>query len=545
MRYREVSKLGAGRGFLATASMVALFGSMGTAQALDIDTGNPDVRMTWGNTVRYNVGWRIKNRDNVIGNTANNDEGDYAFNRGDKVTNRWDLLTELDFSYMAEKGFRISAAAWKEQAYSDHVHTNPIYAARSSYNGNQYSNYIKRYVEGPSGEILDAYVFSGFKLGDMPGSVKVGRQTTLWGEALVLTAHSVSYAQAPSDGYKGLANPGIDAKESALPIGQISGTLQAASNLSLSGQYYFEWEPTRLAEGGTYLGGTDFILQGPDRYPVAPGLFFVNKRIVKPKNSGEWGINARWQPEFLGGGDTLGFYYREFSERTPTISANMAGGSYSAVYPEKAKLYGISLSKNIGGVSVGTELVRREKTALNSTITDGAAEGARGDTTHLLLNAVYLGGATNLWDLSTITTEVAYSRWDKVTSGEKYFTTCSHRAANDQSAVTGCVTKDAWQGYLSFNPQWVSVVPGWDLAAGMSYSAGLKGNGAVLGGGNVKAGSYGVKLTATYNTKHDFTIAYNGYLATYQQTATGTIRVSNGSQIQDRGWLGLSYKGSF
>ena len=161
------------------------------------------------------------------------------------------------------------------------------------------------------------------------------------------------------------------------------------------------------------------------------------------------------------------------------------------------------------------------------------------------MNAVYLGGATDWWSLSTVTAEVAYSRWDKVTSGEKYFTTCSHRAANDQSAVTGCVTKEAWQGYLNFSPQWVAIYPGWDLAAGMSYSAGLKGNGAVLGGGNVKAGSYGLKLTATYNTKHDFTIAYNGYLATYQQTATGTIRVSNGSQIQDRGWLGLSYKGSF
>ena len=67
----------------------------------------------------------------------------------------------------------------------------------------------------------------------------------------------------------------------------------------------------------------------------------------------------------------------------------------------------------------------------------------------------------------------------------------------------------------------------------------------MLGGGNEGAGSYGVGLTATYNLRHDVSLAYNGYLATNQTTPAGTIRVSNGSQIQDRGWLAASYKVSF
>ncbi|MNP86514.1 hypothetical protein D3C76_1868010 [compost metagenome] len=67
----------------------------------------------------------------------------------------------------------------------------------------------------------------------------------------------------------------------------------------------------------------------------------------------------------------------------------------------------------------------------------------------------------------------------------------------------------------------------------------------MLGGGNEKAGSYTVGTTFTYNQQHDFSVAYNDYLATYEKDANGLIAVSNGSQIQDRGWLSFTYKGSF
>jgi len=523
--------------------MGTLMGTMGEAQAIDIETSNPDVQISWGNTVRYNAGWRMQKRDSVISSTPNSDEGDYAYDRGDMVTNRIDLLTELDVRYKTRTGFRLSATAWNDFAFHDDVRTNPALASRSSYTNNRFSSYTKRYSGGTSGEIMDAHVYNTLDLGDMPLAWKLGRQTVLWGEALSLSAHSVSYAQAPSDGYKAAANPGVDAKETALPVGQLSGTLQVMPRLSVSAQYYFEWKPSRLAEGGTYLSGTDFRLQGPDRYSRTPPAFVANRGVIKAKNSGEWGINTRWSPEWLDG--TMGVYYREFSERSPTTSLNIAANTYSAIYPENAKLFGLSLSKSFGAWSVGSELVHREKTALNSTVTDGASEGARGNTTHLLLNAVTQLAPGSLWDLGTFTAEVAYSRWDKVTSGEKYFTACYKRAVGDQEAGTGCVTKEAWQGFVRFSPSWVAVWPGWDMSASASYSVGLKGNGAVLGGGNYRAGSYGLGLTFTYNTKHDFTVAYNGYLGTYESTPAGVIRVSNGAQIQDRGWLVFTYKGSF
>jgi hypothetical protein len=528
---------------LAVASAVALIGFPGEAQAIELDTGNPDAQMSWGNTVRYNLGVRTGGRDNAIGNNVNFDEGEYRFNRGDVVTNRVDLLTELDFSYKKKFGFRLSGAAWTDFAYDDNSRTNPIYANRGSYINNVYSGYTKRYYKGPSGEILDAYGFWNFDLAGAGGNLKVGRQTVLWGEAIALTAHSVSYAQAPTDGLKALATPGADAKETALPVGQVSGTLQVTPELALAAQYYYEWQPTRIAEGGTYLGGTDFVLQGPDRFSVAPGRFLINQHLSDPKNSGDFGVSARWSPSWANG--TIGAYYRMFDERNPTISLNLAQGTYRAVYPENARLYGLSYGTSVGGVSLGSELVRRERTALNSTITNGASEGARGDTWHALFNAVATLGPSKLWDQLTLTGELAYSRWDKVTSGAQYFLDCANRPLGDRGVETGCVTKDSWQTFLRASPSWVAVWPGWDVAALASLSLGLSGNSAVLGGGNKGVGSYSLGATFTYNQKHDFTIAYNDYLATHQLTPTGQIRVSNGSQIQDRGWISLTYKGSF
>lgn len=526
------------------ASAVVLAGFSGNASALEIDVGNPDVTLSWGNTLRYNLGVRTNERSSAIGNSPNTDEGTYRFDKGDVVTNRVDLLTELDFSYRGTVGFRLSGSAWNDWAYDNEARTNPALANRGSYVDNKYSGYTKRYFRGPSGEILDAYAFWNFQTGGMGGNLKVGRHTTLWGEVVALSAHSVSYAQAPTDALKALTTPGADAKELAMPVGHISGSLQLTPEFSLAAQYYYDWEPTRLPEGGTYLGSTDFILQGPDRFSVAPGVFFINEGIDKPKKNGDYGLSARWSPAWANG--TLGVYFREFDERSPSISINPTARTYRAVYAENARLYGLSYATSIAGVSTGFELVRRERTALNGTITNGSSDMPRGNTWHALVNGIAVIGPTSVWDQLTLIGELAYSRWDKVTSGEAFFNRCSNRPAGDRGAETGCVTKDATQIFLRATPQWTAVWPGWDVSALASVSYGLKGNGATFGGGNEKAGSYTLGLTATYNQRHDFTIAYNDYLATHDvNPATGQIRVSNGSQLQDRGWVVFTYKGSF
>lgn len=529
--------------------LTLLWNGLGSVHALEITTDNPDIQMTWGNTVRYNIGERMQSRNDMIGNGLSFQEGDYAYNRGDVVTNRLDLLSEFDFAFQKRLGFRVSAAAWYDAAYHNDVKTNPAFAARNTYSSGNYSDYVKRYYQGPSGEFLDVYGFANFKLGNMPGTVKVGRYAELWGEALALSTHSVSYAQAPSDLRKALATPGVDAKETALPIGQVSTTLQVAPTLALSAQYLSEWKPTRVPEGGTYLAAVDAFLYGSDRtFIAAPTGAIVpfaltNKGVLEPGNGGEWGVNARWSPEWLDG--TMGFYYREFDERLPWLKLTVApGGSYQAVYAKGAKLYGVTLSKQLGGVSLGAELLRRENTAMNSTITNGAAEGTRGDTWHALFNGVAVLGTTPIWSSASLTGELAYSRWDKVRTQQALFNDC---AALNKDTNSGCSTKDNWQMLVRFAPTWTAVWPGWDIGTSAALMYGIKGNSAVLNGGNEGAGNYSLGMTFTYNAQHDFTIAYNGYLAQIKAGPSPAAPIANGltSQLQDRGWLSLTYKGSF
>jgi hypothetical protein len=150
---------------VAAACAVA-FGS-GNASAFEFDIGNPDLTIRWDNTVRYNYGVRVENRDNKIGNTVIADEGTWRFDRGDAVANRFDVLTEVDVVYMKRFGARLSAAGWYDFAYNDDSKTNPNlpFSQIPSYINKKYSTYTDRFYQGPSGEILDAFVFAGFDLG--------------------------------------------------------------------------------------------------------------------------------------------------------------------------------------------------------------------------------------------------------------------------------------------------------------------------------------------------------------------------------------------
>lgn len=524
------------------ALAVAALGSTG-AFAFQIDTGNPDLTVTWGNTVRYNAGWRMDERSRRIANSNTSDEGTFSYDKGATVTNRFDLLTELDVDYRREIGFRVSAAAWKDFAFNEKVRFNSRLFPQSSYRGDHFSDTTERFHK-EGGEILDAYVYKNFTLGDMSGDIKAGRHTVLWGEALILSPFSVSHNQAPTDAIKALNTPGVDAKEIMLPIGQVSANLQVTPTLSLAAQYYYEWRNSRAPQGGTYLGSTDFVLEGPHRAHIGP-FTLAGRDFDEPEDRGDFGIAARWSPDWLGG--TLGLYYRDFTEKSAVASlAVRPGGFYEYFFPENQKLIGLSLAKSIGGVSVGAEIVRREDTVLNSTITDGSRNVARGDAWTALLNGVTLFGPTAFWSSASLVAELGYSYLEKVTENEAYFNRC--RGIRDEQA--GCSSRDNSMIALRFTPSWTAVVPGWDASMNMAVTYGLDGNSplALPDHGQEKAGSWSIGTTWTYNARHDFTLAYIDYLATNEDDPTSAnplSRWTNGSQRQDRGWLSFTYKGSF
>lgn len=545
---------------LATAALA------GPAKAFEIDTGNPDLAVRFDNTLRLNLAQRIEAIDSKIGNSAIADEGTYSFGKGDLVAKRLDLLSELDVVYMKRFGARVSATAWRDFAYGtqSHGNPNPPFSQIPSYIGKTYSPLIQRLYRGGSGEFMDAFVFGGVDVGDVPVQAKLGRHTVYWGESLLLggNLHSVAYAQNPLDLQKGFATPGAEAKELFRPLNQLSMQAQVTDTLSLSAQYMLQWEAFRYPEGGTYLGPVDFAFHGPDRQYISAALgFAANGGPVAPKQRGEWGLSARWSPAWLDG--TLGFYAREFTDKMPqSLITQVAPNNsrYNLLYADGIKLYGVSLAKSVAGISVGAELSVRRNTPLSSQVLGiapglpeaGQTKGPRGDTTHALVNLLGVISKTPIFDTASWIAELTWSRYDKVRSGADLFNAVGYKPC---AATATAPAKDKWDGCttrsytgigLGFTPTWFQVFPGVDVTLPMTFAVGLKGNAATVFGGNEGMGNYSLGLGLDVQQKYRFDLKYIDYVGHYKDNGTA-VTAQNGftTLLKDRGFVSLTFKTTF
>lgn len=554
MTNNELARFGGLRGTaLATAAAALGAGVWGSAAAFEINTGNENLQVHFDNTVRYNLGYRIEAQDPAILRNPNKDDGDRNFDRHSIVTNRVDLLSEFDVVYKETFGARVSAAGWYDHAYSGTLDNTSVGTSNHIVNGAQalgLSDYTKRYSRGPSGEWLDAFLFGSFDLGPMPLTVRAGRHSVYWGESLLDPVNGIAYAQAPLDLNKGYSTPGIEAKELFRPVTQLSGTLQATPTLSLAGQYLFKWEENRFPESGSYLMDIDPLLNGGESIVLAPGAFLTQGKPIKPKNSGEWGLAARWRPAWLDG--TAGFYVRRLSDKMPQLIINMSTGQYLTSYAADIDLYGISLSKQIAGVSVGMDLNYRKNMPLNNegaVVFDnsqlpapGRTLAPRGKTLHGVFNALAAVNRTPLFDSASWIAELSWTRLLSVTSDPQDSFT-GRAAYRDIDRVT----KDYIGVGLKFTPKWYQVFPGADLSMPIAYSRGLSGNSAVLGGGNKGSGSYSIGLGLDLYSKYRFDLQYADYFgdSTINQATGAVDTVSGNGAIKDRGAVYLTFKTTF
>jgi hypothetical protein len=516
------------------------------ASKFDVPVADLDVR--WDNTVRYNLGVRAENRDSRIVNNPLYDSSDLKFDRGDVVTNRLDLLSELDLVYQGAHGFRVSAAGWYDQAYHDRTaEGNPLFGPPGAYPGGRYTNYVNRYNHGPSGELLDAFVFTKFNLGDVPVNLKLGKHTNYWGESLFSLSNSIAYSQGPVDVIKATANPGSQAKELFMPISQISGQAQLSSTLSVAASYSLDWKPWRLPDGGTYFGSANFF--SVDGGTVMPGGLPFAGASDRPDKRSDWGVMARWSPEWMEG--TVGFYYREFADKLPWVVFAPGFTSARLAYAGNTRLYGLSLAKQVAGASIGAEISYRKDTALNSNAAV-ADQGALGDTWHALANAIIYFGDGPLWSSAPLTAELNFTRLDKVTRNAALLplagtAACASPAAGVPGGVAdGCVTRNAWALNLAFEPVWYQALAGVDLKAPLSYSIGLKGNAASLGGSRKGNGAYSLGLTAEVQNRYFISLKYNDYLVRFRDNGTAVTTDNGGGALySDRGWVSLTFQTSF
>ena len=526
------------------------------AAAVEIGTGNPDTTIRWDNSLRYNLGVRTQKQDSAIVNTVGYANSDLKFDKGDIITNRVDLLSEFDLVYKKTSGIRVSGQAWVDAAYNRDERINPALGAGSAaYPDQRYTDYTARWNRGPSGEFLDAFVFTQFNLADTTTDVKLGSHNLYWGESLFSFVHGVSYSQGPVDLRKALATPGIEAKELFKPLAQLSAATRITDTFSVGGQYFLDWKPSTLPDGGTYYGALDFITAGGGTYvlnPIATGgmvsIPFAGSIHDPERKHGDWGLMAKWSPQALDG--TLGVYYRRYTDKLPQIASSkfLAGGIPESVgldyLSKRVTLVGLSLSKSVGGVAIGAEVAHRSNTGLLMGPATTLGAEPVGDTWHALVNAVAYVGKNAVFDSAAILGELTYSKLGKVKSNPQNFNSVDYGCAG-QSAQLGCATDYSLGFAVKFEPKWFQVREGLDLSVPVFYSKTLKGTSPVLFGGYEGAGAFSVGLTADYLNKHNFALAYNGTLSKRTIVAGKVVDVGGIGAQWDRGNVTLTYKVTF
>ena len=583
------------------------------AAAFEIDTGNPDVEIRWDNTIRYNVGVRTHGQDPAILGNPNADDGDRNFGNGSVVTSRFDALSEFDLVWRKNYGVRVSAAGWWDPAYNNLDNTNTATANTLS-NGvpvaGVLSPYTKRYAKGASGEMLDWFTFANLDVAGVPVQVKAGQHTVYWGESLLLggVVHGIAYSQNSVDVWKGLATPGTEAKEVFRPRGGLTIQAQPTEELSLAAQWFYNWQAVRLPESGSYLSGTDPLNFGGDSLIVGPNQRFWNAQAVAPSrysgSLGDFGVQARWSPAALDG--TLGFYYRNATDILPQlmvtpgvlplpspqvcqaiggqplapvsptpclVNGNATNvedlqkygkvGTYQTAYGNNIHIYGVSLAKQIAGVSIGAEVSYRQNMPLLSdpvtvlpaplvpsmpgsiatTAIPAHADtpGALGSTWHGVLNGIAVVPKTALFDTANLLAELSWMHVSSVTQNEAVYKGRADYVGIDKPTST-------YVGLaINFTPTWYQVFPGVDLTLPLTWDQGVSGTAATLLGGNKNAGNWSVGLGATIEQKYLVTLSYIGYYGKHDTDATGAATTFAGpfASLADRGWISLTLKTTF
>jgi hypothetical protein len=384
---------------------LALASATLSAQATEFNFG--DMAIQWDNTISYGVAWRTEapDADAVMpgngaamgfegkGSSYNYDDGTLNFAKNEIYTNVVKYSTDLEINYNNYGGFFRAKAFYDTEIMDGEREFKELNDATKDAAGNGY-------------DLLDAFVWADYDLGDMPATFRLGRQVISWGESTFIQGGINSINPVDASAFR---RPGAEVKEGLLPVNMFYTSIGVSADVSIEAFYQLEWEKTRMDPCGTFFSTVDFaadgcgpVILGGDAderdmlefrdaelaagVPLADRVAPVTERIAddEAKDGGQYGIAARWYSEALG--DTeFGIYYMNIHSRLPYINGvvtnqdrlGVLGGGddrsvnddatyntyrplYQIAYPEDNQLMGISFATSTeGGASIAGEISYR------------------------------------------------------------------------------------------------------------------------------------------------------------------------------------------
>jgi len=384
---------------------LALASAAFTAQATEFNFG--DTTVQWDNTISYGVAWRTEAPDakNVMpgnaaamgfegkGSSYNYDDGTLNFKENSIYTNVVKYSTDLEINYNNYGGFFRAKAFYDTEIMDGEREFKELNDATKDASGSGY-------------DLLDAFVWADYDLGEMPATFRIGRQVVSWGESTFIQGGINSINPVDASAFR---RPGAEVKEGLLPVNMFYTSIGVSADVSIEAFYQLEWEKTRSDPCGTFFSTVDFVADGCG--PVILGgiaderdmLAFrdlelaagvhpservapMTERLAddEAKDDGQYGIAVRWYSEALG--DTeFGAYYMNIHSRLPFINGSVTNQDragvlgngddrsvndnatydsyrplYQIAYPEDNQLVGISFATSTeGGASISGEISYR------------------------------------------------------------------------------------------------------------------------------------------------------------------------------------------
>ncbi|RJF95568.1 DUF1302 domain-containing protein [Noviherbaspirillum saxi] len=532
-----------------------------------IETDTPSLKVTWDSTVKYSTAFRVKSQDPALLSNPNADDGDRNFGKG-LISNRVDLFSELDLQYN-NFGARLSGAAWYDDVYN-RTNDNPGFAggAFPNHRSRTFNEFTQatRDLHGRKAELLDAFVFSKFDLGESRALVRLGQHAMVWGESLFFGSNAIAGGMAPVDVTKLVSVPGTQFKEAIRPVPQVSGQVQLTPDVTLGAFYQFRFEPNRLPAVGSYYSQIDTNVVGGENILLGPAGVAPRQFDMEPKDSGQGGLQLR----FRHAETDYGLYAIRFHNKshqlitnliniTPGRAPTLLPGSYYIGYQQGITALGASASRTFGPANVAVEASVRRNQDLASAghATDvSAAFGAPatnlsdrpgyavGRTAHVNVSLLWSLDPTAFFSEAIVAAELA---WNRALSCQKNCTVFD--VVTRQGAIDNNATRDAVALRVLFEPKYRQALPGLDISVPIGLGYAPKGSRSMaLGSGALPAdgsGDISVGINGNYLDDWQFSLAYTRYFGSARPFLDTNNSFSYGQSLRDRDFVALSLRRTF
>ena len=339
------------------AGLLPLLGGV-EVEAVEFSFADDEIKGSFDTTLSYGQLWRVQGQDKT-NDDVNINDGNRNFDTG-LVSEVYKVTSDLEVSYKNYGAFIRGSAFYDTRIMdkrTDYSGSNNPSQPSQNFPNNDSFTYDTRHSAGRDAQILDAYVYGNWEIGDLPLTARLGRQVFNWGEGLfyrggVNTTNPINAAQ--------FRLPGSELKEVLVPIEALNFNVGLSDNLSMETFYQFNWKETQVDPVGTYFSETDLFADGGNTaYAVMPQLTALNGLYqglsaagagglqggggadavgnfkvasigpdINAKNDGQYGVAFRYLAEQLNATE-FGFYFVNYHAKEPTIYADL--GSYSGL----------------------------------------------------------------------------------------------------------------------------------------------------------------------------------------------------------------------